>query len=70
MAKAQREVGEPLPEVRHFAGVELDVGPAEPDSLDVHEQLPRTGLGRGDIPDASAARAFDDECAHYWPACR
>jgi hypothetical protein len=60
MAEAQGKVGEALLEVGHFARVELDIGPAQADPLNVDQQLAFLGDGRIKFLDAPAPRAFDD----------
>jgi hypothetical protein len=67
MAEAQGKVGQALLEVGHFAGVKLDVGPAQADALHVDQQLALLGYGRDKFLHTPAPRAFDDQGAHYRP---
>ena len=59
----------PLIDVGHLAGVELDVGAADADPLDVDEQLARgAATGSGTSSTAACARCGDDERAHQLAA--
>jgi hypothetical protein len=67
MAEAQGKVGQALLEVGHFARVELDIGPAQPDAFHVDEQLALLRDGSIKFLHAPAPRAFDHQGAHYRP---
>jgi hypothetical protein len=67
MAETQGKMGQALLEVRHFAGVKLDIGPAQPDSLHVDQQLALLRDGSIKFLHAPAPRAFDHQGAHYRP---
>ena len=54
----------PLLDVGHLAGVELDVGAADADPIDLDEQLSRGGDRIGHVAHRRLARRGDDERAH------
>ena len=51
-------------EVRHPAGIELEVRTAHPAACDAHDDVARYRFGSGDIADAGRARTADDEGSH------
>ena len=54
-----------LLDVGHLAGVQLDVGAADPHPLDFHEQLARRGDRIGHFLHRGLAGGGDDERAHH-----
>ena len=64
VAEAQREARVALLDVRHLAGVELDVGAADADPFDVDEQLSGSRDRIRHLLDRRLARRRDDERAH------
>ena len=64
VAEADREVRVALIDVGHLAGVELDVGAADADPLDLDEQFTGGGDRVGHVEHRRLARCGDDERAH------
>ena len=56
-----------LLEVQQFAGVKLDVGPAQPDALHIDKKLALLRDGRIKFLHAPAPRALNHQSAHYRP---
>src|SRR4029079_12352897 len=57
-------------EVGHLAREELDVGPADPDALDLYDARARSARRHFDRPDLGRARTRDHECPHRLAAHR
>jgi hypothetical protein len=69
MAGSQRKVRLAFGYVRHDPGVQLDVGSADADPLDVDEQLVCHRHQILDLLNPSAAWRRDDERAHQLTDC-
>jgi hypothetical protein len=64
MAESQRKVRLALADVGHHSGVQLDVGSANADPLDVDQQLIRHRHEVVDFLNLSLTWSRDDECPH------
>jgi hypothetical protein len=52
-------------QIRHFARVELHVGPAHADAFNVDDHFCRTGDGWRDVFDPSDSGGGDHQGSHY-----
>lgn len=64
MTQADRIRGEALVKVRHLTGVELDIGSADTDPLDVDHRLAGCRDGNGHLLDRAFPRAGHDHGPH------
>ncbi|CAB4567182.1 unannotated protein [freshwater metagenome] len=68
MAKTNGERGEALLDVRHLAGIQLDIGATNADSFNLNDELPRSGNRVSKLVHLSDTGRGDNERAHYLAA--